>query len=340
MQYVKGDILTQDGFKKGYLGFEGYKVVELSKRSPPEKPVAQGFIVPTFVNAHTHIGDSFVRRKNIELPRNAEELVAPPNGLKHRLLRKASEKEIIDGMKSSVNEMIEAGTSHFCDFREDGIDGVYQLQNALKNKKINSMVLSRPWQMRYDKKELELLLKNSDGIGLSSISDWEYSEIEKITKHAKHEKKIFALHASEAVREDIDLILDLKPDFLVHMVSATESDLARVKEENTPVIICPRSNAFFNLKTNLKLMKKTGIDLMLGTDNAMLNVPNVLEELIYLKNSTSAFSTQELLNMITYTPRKALNLDDCIHGPTSYGNFVVLNRGSLELVYIFKKNKR
>ena len=337
MQYVKGDILTQDGFKKGYLGFEKNRIIDLRIGSPPEKPLAEGLIVPTFVNAHTHVGDSFLRKKNIKLPRNVEELVAPPNGLKHRLLEKASEKEIIDGMKISIDEMMGAGTSYFCDFREDGINGVYQLRNALKNKKIGSIILSRPQQMSYDKNEVELLLKNSLGIGLSSISDWEYSEIEKIAKHAKREKKIFALHTSEAVREDIDLILDLKPDFLVHMVSATESDLTHVKDENIPVVICPRSNAFFNLKMNLKLMKKARVDLMLGTDNAMLNTPNVLEELRYLKNSTTVFSTQELLNMITYTPRKALNLDDCIHGPNSSCNFVVLDRESLKSVYVSNK---
>jgi len=337
MQYVKGDILTQDGFKKGYLGFEKNRIIDLRSGSPPEKPLAEGLIVPTFVNAHTHVGDSFLRKKNIKLPRNVEELVAPPNGLKHRLLEKASEKEIIDGMKTSIDEMIGTGTSYFCDFREDGINGVYQLRNALKNRKIDSIILSRPQQMSYDKNEMELLLKNSFGIGLSSISDWEYSEIEKIAKHARREKKIFALHASEAVREDIDLILDLKPDFLVHMVSATESDLTHVKDENIPVVICPRSNAFFNLKMNLKLMKKTRVDLMLGTDNAMLNTPNVLEELRYLKNSTTVFSTQELLDMITYTPRKALNLDDCIHGPNSSCNFVVLDRESLKSVYVSNK---
>ncbi|UCF12429.1 MAG: amidohydrolase family protein [Thermoplasmatales archaeon] len=337
MQYVKGDILTHDGFKKGYLGFEKNRLIDLRSGSPPEKPLAKGLIVPTFVNSHTHVGDSFIKKKKIKLPRNVEDLVAPPNGLKHRLLEKASEEEIIDGMKTSIDEMMGTGTSYFCDFREDGINGVYLLSNALKNRKIGSIILSRPQQMSYDKNEVELLLKNSFGIGLSSISDWEYSEIEKIARHAKQGKKIFALHASEVVREDIDLILDLKPDFLVHMVLATESDLTRVKDENISVVICPRSNAFFNLKMNLKLMKKTKVDLMLGTDNAMLNIPNVLKELRYLRNSTTVFSTQELLNMITYTPRKALNLDDCIHGPNSSGNFVVLDRKSLKSVYISNK---
>ncbi len=337
MQYVKGEILTQNGFKKGYLGFEKNRKIEFRTGLPPEKPLADGLIIPTFVNAHTHIGDSFIREKEIKLPRDVVKLVAPPNGLKHKLLKETPEDEIINGMKTSINTMIKSGISFFCDFREDGNNGLNQLKKALKNKKISSIILSRPQKMVYDKNEINLLLKNSSGIGLSSISDWDYSEIIKTSKHTKREKKIFALHASETIRENIDLILDLKPDFLIHMISATKSDLSRVIDENIPIVICPRSNVFFSLKVNIQQMKNTGVELMLGTDNAMINTPNVLEELIYLKNTTNIFSTQELFNMITYTPRKALNLDDGIHGPNSFYSFVVLDRKSFKPIYISSK---
>ena len=83
-------------------------------------------------------------------------------------------------------------------------------------------------------------------------------------------------------------------------------------------------------------MKKSGIDLMLGTDNAMINTPNILEELYFLKKTSNVFSTQELLNMITYTPRKALNLDDCIQGLIGSSNVVVLDKKTLKTLYIVK----
>jgi cytosine/adenosine deaminase-related metal-dependent hydrolase len=336
MEYVEGDILEQNGFQKGHLCLTKDGIIEHGNGLAPEKPIAKGIIVPTFINSHTHIGDSFVRTKKIKLPRNVEKLVAPPNGLKHTLLKTSSNEEIITGMKRTIQDIIYSGTSSFCDFREYGIEGINQLKTALKNKKINSIILSRPIHMNYDKKEIDLLLENSEGIGLSSISDWDDSEIKKIAKHTKHKKKRFALHASESIREDIDRILDLKPDFLIHMIKATESDLFRVKEESIPIVLCPRSNAFFNLKIDMKLMKKSGVDLMLGTDNAMVNTSNVLEEVRFLMNTSRVFSTQELLNMITYTPRKALNLDDCIQGFNRLCNIVVLEKKTLETVYIPK----
>lgn len=334
MDYVSGEIFTDNGFKRGYLGFEKNKIVETGRGGPPKKPICNGLVVPTFVNAHTHIGDSFIRKKDIRLPRNVEELVAPLHGLKHRMLNEASDDEIIAGMRESIDTMMQTGVNCFCDFRENGIKGVNQLKNALKNTNISSLILSRPERLGYNKDEVELLLKNSDGMGVSSISDWDYSELEKVAKHAKKREKMFAMHASERAREDIDLILDLMPDFLVHMICATESDLVRVRDNNIPIVVCPRSNAFFGLKPNIELMKQVGVAITLGTDNAMLNPPNVLDEIKCLKTILREFSTWELLYMITNGARKALNLDYNILGPNSPAEFIVLDEKSLKSLYI------
>ncbi len=334
MEYVSGEILTVEGFKKGYLGFEKNIIIERGNGVPPKKPVYKGLIVPSFINSHTHIGDSFIRKKGVELPRKIEDLVAPPNGLKHKLLKEASEQELIEGMKDSIDVMIKNGTKYFCDFRENGILGICQLKTALQLWKISAFILSRPDDLVYNKNEIDILLKNSDGIGLSAISDWEYSELKKISKHTRNKNKIFAFHASERIREDIDQVLDLKPDFLVHMVKATESDLISVKESNVPVVLCPRSNVFYGLKPDIDLMKKVGVNLMLGTDNAMLNTPNVLDELKHVQKMTNIFSVEELLNMITYFPRKVLNLGRNILGPNSPADFVVLDKKSLNTLYV------
>ena len=142
MDFVSGEILTKNGSKKGYIGFENRTIVETGKGIPPKKPVCKGLIVPKFVNVHTHIGDSFIREKNIDLPKNIEDLVAPPNGLKHKLLHETTDEEIIEGMEKSLDQMIKSGTKYFCDFREDGILGISQLKTALQLWKISSIILS------------------------------------------------------------------------------------------------------------------------------------------------------------------------------------------------------
>jgi cytosine/adenosine deaminase-related metal-dependent hydrolase len=336
MKYVQGEILTKDGLITGYLGFEqGREFEGVRKGTPPEKPVAKGLILPTCINAHTHLGDSFIRFKHLKLPCNVKDLVAPPVGLKHRLLKEASEQEILEGIRRSLGEITASGTSCFCDFRESGLIGIFQLKKAMKNCDIDTVVLSRPSQMIYEKEELDKLLQNSDGIGLSSISDWEPSEIEKIAKHVRKKKKLFALHASEVVREDIDQILDLHPNLLVHMIAATKTDLDRVNNANIPIVVCPRAYMFFHLKNNLTLMKKMGISILLGTDNAMINTPDIIQEVQVLLK-TGLFTLEELLTNVTYTPRKALNLDDCIQGRNLPEKFIVLERDSLRLLYTSK----
>ena len=284
MDFVSGEILTDDGFKSGYIAFEKGKIVESGKGNTPKKPIGGGLIVPTFVNAHTHIGDSFIREKNIELPKSIEDLVAPPNGLKHKLLREASDEDIIDGMEKSIDIMIKTGTKYFCDFRENGVLGISQLKAALQLWKINSLILSRPDSLNYNKNEVDILLKNSEGIAISSISDWDYSDLQKIAQDTREKNKIFALHAGERIRENIDDILDLKPNFLVHMLKASESDLTRIKENKIPIIICPRANSFYGLKPDFKLLKKVRVNLLLGTDNAMLNTPVILDEINYVRS--------------------------------------------------------
>jgi cytosine/adenosine deaminase-related metal-dependent hydrolase len=305
----------------------------MGKGSPPQKPFIRGIIVPSFVNAHTHIGDAFIRGKRITLPRDVKALVAPPDGLKHRLLREATEEEIVKGMRTALQEMVAVGTSYFYDFREGGLAGVLQLRTAARNRQIQPVIFSRPAKMTYDKEEVSQLLQNSDGIGVSGISDWQYPELEKIARHTKEKHKLFALHASETIREDIDYILDLKPDLLVHMIAATEADLLRVKQEDIPLVLCPRSYAFYQLKTNINLMKKHHLTLLLGTDNAMINTADVLED-VRLLRATRLFSVEELLTMITYTPRKALNLEDGIQGLNLLKHFVVLETESLKPVYV------
>ncbi|MEK6988017.1 MAG: amidohydrolase family protein [Candidatus Thermoplasmatota archaeon] len=123
------------------------------------------------------------------------------------------------------------------------------------------------------------ILRASDGIAVSSYIDWPAAELEKLAADVRREGKIFALHCSERVREDIDEVLDLKPAFLVHMVQATDADLERCADADVPIVVCPRSNAFFGMTPDIPRMLRAGVELRLGTDNAMINGPSMINEI-------------------------------------------------------------
>ena len=336
MEYVSGHILTEQGFQKGYLCIKDHCVIEQKTGLPPKTPFQSGLIVPTFVNMHTHVGDAFIRRKKIPLPRDILQLVAPPDGLKHKLLEKTSNEEIVDGMKRTLQEMNETGTISFFDFRENGIQGIHLLKKAIENISITGRILARPQTLTFDKNEILQLLQHSDGIGLSSLSDWDIDPLTEIASLTQKEGKIFALHASERIRENIDIVLDLQPTFLVHMNKATQTDLEKIKKRNVPLVLCPRSNTFFNLKIPLALLKKVGNTVLLGTDNAMLHDASLLLEIKHiLQYYPNIYSLEEVLFMVTYAPRKALNLKDGIPHLAFPASFLVLNEQTLELVYRF-----
>jgi len=250
-------------------------------------------------NSHTHIGDAFIR--NIPADISLEELVAPPHGYKHRMLSSASPEDVIEGMKGAIDIMEKCGTDVFIDFREGGKRGIEMLMEAMEGRRIKAMVMGRPASMEYNEREVEEILSVAHGIGLSSIYDWEYEEVKAISNHVKEAGKMFALHVSEARREDMGMIMDLEPDFVVHLCHATEEDIEEIVSKGIGVVICPRANAFFGLSPPVDILMEKGAKLMLGTDNAMIVKPDIMEEMKYLMRKFDV-REEEAIKMISKTP--------------------------------------
>lgn len=312
MIYAAGQIYQNGEFIQGYLGIEDGLIRDFGEGETKEADF-RGIIIPTFVNSHTHIADSVVSE---EIKGGIEDVVAPPNGLKHRILRATSSEVLIKSMKKVAQNMLFAGISHFADFREGGESGVNLLSSALSDTSINSKIFGRPKDMKYDENELANLLETVDGIGLSAISDYDIDDITQIAQHTKSKNKMLALHASERIREDIDAILDLKPDFLIHMNKATEEDLKLCAESDVPIVLCPRSEVFFGHVPDITLMQNCGVTLTLGSDNAMLNAPSsLLREMEFaykIARLSGGICTKDILDMVLINSRKVLNLGDDI----------------------------
>lgn len=275
MPRVSGWYYDGHRFRPGTVGWEDGVIVE-TREGRARDAIAHGLVLPGLWNAHTHLGDAVVTQ---ELRGTLEELVAPPHGLKHRVLAKAKDEAVVAAMRRAMATMLRTGTTGFSDFREGGLKGLRLLYAAQIALPLDGVALGRPAGLAYDPGEVSALLRASDGIAVSSYVDWPEGELEKVAADVRRERKIFAIHCSERIREDIDKVLDLSPSFLVHMVQATDSDLERTADAGVPVVVCARSNAFFGLTPDLPRMLRAGLELRLGTDNAMINVPSVLREM-------------------------------------------------------------
>ena len=344
MQCVSGIILNleEDAFQ-GYLCWEEGIITEVGKGTPPCEPEAKGLITPLFINGHTHIGDSAFSGK-IDPNLGLREIVDPPGGLKHRLLAETPEDELISGITRSLRRMAHSGTGAFLDFREGGIKGIELLESSRDRFAKETgftipspLILSRPSGPRYDRDEMHILLENSMGIGISALMDWEYSELEKVAAGAHKAGKLLALHASETVREDIDSILDLRPHILIHLTSATPSDLERVADAGVRVVLCPRANSLFGFLPDIPLMLKKGLSLTLGTDNIMFTTPDPFAEMDFawrtgrylVRKRGKAPTADDILRMAGHNIKKVLNVKSGIcQGDRA--NFMALAHSRIE----------
>ncbi len=301
MKNLVAHVFLNGKYSVGSLKFEGRRIIFEETDKKAEYVVTGGF-----VNAHTHIGDSFIEN----IPKMGVMELVGPNGFKQKMLESANKTTIIKGMKKSLGIMENDNIRYFFDFREGGIDGL-KLINSLKFKKTNAVILSRPKKSIIDYDEIEYLLKNSSGIGMSSISDYDYKFLMEISKIVKENGKIFAIHASERIREDIDKILNLNPDFIVHMHKADDQDLDKVMEKNIPIVVCPRSGMFFNIEMDINRFLKKGINVALGTDNAMISIPSIRIEMLF---TSFLFNLDpiEILKMATINMDKFLPVKDKI----------------------------
>lgn len=270
MVCYSGMVWNGSGFTEGYAIVEDGRVTETGEGIPSDS-VRVGYVMPGLTDGHTHLGDA-----GLKLGRrySLEELVAPPDGLKHRYLRETPPQVVEENMRSYAGRLRENGVSRMIDFREGGVAGAETMRRAVPD----AVIMGRPVSSEPDASELDALLDVADGIGISSISDLPAPYVDAMADAAHRRGKFLALHVSERVREDIDRVLSLEPDFIVHMCEARDSDLRRCADADLPVVVCASSNIYFGRTPPLRRMCDAGVTFSVGTDNAMLCPPDLFAE--------------------------------------------------------------
>lgn len=300
MGHISGLIFDGSGFKSGRVHFEDGTVTDVEFTGSYDDLV----IVPGLMDCHTHVGDA-----GLQVPSgiSLEDLVAPPNGLKHRYLRETPDGMMVSTMRAYIENMRMNGIVRFADFREGGRKGCDLLRKA--DKAHSSIVFGRPISDEYDPEEVDSILNVSDGIGISSISDMPKRYSEALADHVHRKGKRLALHVSERVRENMDDVMSLEPDIIVHMCESTDADMRACADRDIPVVVCPRSNIHFGRTPPVGRLLDNGVTVGVGTDNAMLFSPdlraecNIIRELLSSRSDVNNLISTILLR----NGRKILN---------------------------------
>ncbi len=292
-------------------------------------------LVPGLINSHIHIGDSFAKEEGFN--KDLIDVVAPPNGLKHELLKTISSEIKIEGIKKAVLEMLANGITFFVDFRENGLKGVDLLKETLKNSPINKLILGRD----INSVDVETVFKNADGLGFASYKHLSPKSKEKLSSLKKvYLKKIIACHDAELSRNEPlfnEIIHDDLIDVIIHGTHYTREDLERIKGRNISIVLCPRCNGYFGVGfPPINEINSLNIPVSLGTDNVMANTIDLFEEMRYLyrisrvlstDKSNNNLSSKDLLKMVSINAAKNFGLEKEFGSISEgkYADFFLLN---------------
>ena len=316
--YLEGTVLVGPDFEpvEGRVVVADGEIVGVEEASVGSHDV----ILPAFVNAHTHVGDSIAKEAGAGL--SLDELVAPPDGLKHRLLRAADREALVAAMARTLRYMESTGTGTFLEFREGGVDGVAALRDALAGagvelgeRAIDAVVLGR------DDPDV---LSVADGYGASGARDADFDAVRTETRDAG---KLFGIHAGERDADDINPAMDLDPDFLVHMVHAERIHSERLADRGTPVVVCPRSNLVTNVGVPpiRELAERTTVAL--GTDNVMTDSPSMFREMEFAAKLAD-LPARDILRMATVNGAAIAGANRGVIEPGADADLLVLDGDS------------
>jgi cytosine/adenosine deaminase-related metal-dependent hydrolase len=330
-----------DYIEKGYVEIKDGIIRSAaagSYKGSGRKLDAKGFLVMSgFINAHTHVADSI--GKDIAAGHRLDARVHPVFGAKKKILQKSQPEHLKAFIRNSAISMMKKGIVAFADFREDGPEGVMLLKDAIAGLPIKCVTFGRVNYYSNPKdaaglppeaiEQVQRVLEIADGLGISGANENTDTTLSQYRQLAR--KKLVAIHAAESKetvefskthtgRSEVNRVIDhLKPDFVVHMTNAIEDEISATAKSGIGIVVCPRANGVLGAgMPRVALMLRQGCLMAIGTDNVMLNSPDILRELDYIWKASRAIEGEmieprELLKMATVNAAQILRLNSgCI----------------------------
>jgi cytosine/adenosine deaminase-related metal-dependent hydrolase len=262
-------------------------------------------VVPGLYNSHTHMGDSCMPDGATGL--TLEQGFFRPDGFKYRKLAAMTRDEHLPHVVNHLRYMARTGTVGHIDFREQGAYGSELLREASRITGVDSVILGQFSGVPFDevalganreplpdgaRSELKSILDAADGFSESTMNDLTDEAWREIRALTSRRAQIRAIHCLENAgyrdlsvkrtgRGDLIRAIELyDPHLIVHMTVADECEIAILASSGKTAVLNPRANANLGLPLPpLRALMESGVNLLLGTDNGLLNSPNMLAEL-------------------------------------------------------------
>ncbi len=197
------------------------------------------------------------------------------------------------------------------------------------------------------------ILDFADGLGISGANENtdnslnEYREI--IQKKSSKKKYLMAIHASESLdtanksitvtgKSEVQrIIANLLPNFIVHLTNASDVDLELVAMKKIGIVVCPRANGTLGVGVpKIAKMLSFGCCIGIGTDNIMVNSPDMFRELDYIWKLTRTFenipiSAREILKMATVNGGKILGINSGAIMAGMSADMIFIDKNNLDI---------
>jgi len=121
------------------------------------------------------------------------------------------------------------------------------------------------------------------------------------------------------------------------MTHATKAEIKTASKKTRGIVVCPRSNgALAGGIPNIRAMLDAGCNVAIGTDNVMVNSPDILREMDYIwKCSMGASRTRidprDILKMATVNASKILGMDIGVIRHGAMADAVLVEKHALDI---------
>jgi cytosine/adenosine deaminase-related metal-dependent hydrolase len=333
-------------------------------------------LVPGLINAHTHIGDSIAKdfTSDPDLSSTVDPIVGLKRKILSRTdpthLEAFMRNTAISMLKGGI-----VAFADFREGGLDGVRLLRRAVSGLKIKPIVLGRIEKYFESPYlhsnsgtDNKgssvdssvltqEVFDVIDVSDGLGISGTNENTDRSLTEYSKAVRNydstnrlgTKRLLAIHTAESQKttalsirksgltEVERAIRFLQPDFVIHMTQANDKDIAAIATNKMGIVVCPRSNGLLGCGVpRIADMINNGCVVGLGTDNVMLNSPDLFKEMDYIWKVSRAtgvhqISARDILKMATVNGAEILHLNSGCIEPGRSADIMFIDKNHVDL---------